>query len=161
MAESLALAWENESDMGEVLESLLAVLGESLELEGRPGLLDDVGKCWKNLENDGSIANLRHFVCSVEVMCPEGQQDRHTYYAKSFLRQVGRSVSRVLCQAAETQQHAPQLWPARAVSPSKMYLAVSLEDLFNFFLSHHIRRNIQVIQVIQVLQVISSFDTSP
>ena len=50
VAESLALAWENESDMGEVLESLLAVLGESLELEGRPVLLDDVGKCWKMLE---------------------------------------------------------------------------------------------------------------
>lgn len=39
VAESLALAWENESDMGEVLESLLAVLGESLELEGRPVLV--------------------------------------------------------------------------------------------------------------------------
>ena len=73
--------------MGEVLESLLAVLGESLELEGRPGLLDDVGRCRKMLEDVGSIANLRHFVFSVEVMCAEGHQERHAYYA-NFSYQV-------------------------------------------------------------------------
>jgi hypothetical protein len=65
VAESLALAWENESDMGEVLESLLAVLGESLELEGRPVLLDDVGKCWKMLENVGKC--WKH--CKLETLC--------------------------------------------------------------------------------------------
>jgi hypothetical protein len=65
VAESLALAWENESDMGEVLESLLAVLGESLELEGRPVLLDDVGKCRKMLENVGKC--WKH--CKLETLC--------------------------------------------------------------------------------------------
>ena len=65
MAERLALAWENENDMGEVLESLLAVLGESLELEGRPGLLDDVGRCRKMSEDVGRC--WQH--CKLETLC--------------------------------------------------------------------------------------------